>query len=347
MLSIPLPFVVSLLLIVMATGFFTRKTEQLPLAAYFLLICAATTALVGLRWLLDWPLLRTLQPIVASGIPVMAWYVFARARTAQPLPWWHGIAPAAVAIGSLTANWWTPPLDIVLAGTYTLYGLALWRAASAHLNLAENIPIADMPRATFTTRLAGVALLFSALIDGAISVNFMLWDGAHALLIITLAHAVLLPVLALAVMWMSLHTQVENDIETTEKAAANPQPPKTPVTDKSSDEDEQLLNRVEAVLTGQKLYLDPDLTLAKLARKSGVPSRLISSAVNQRLHLNISQWVNQFRIEQARHLLATTELPVTELYLEAGFQTKSNFHREFSRQVGCTPSEFRKANRSK
>ena len=110
MLSVPLPFVVSLLLMVMATSLLARKTEQLRLAAYFLLLCAGTTALVGLRWLLDWPLLRTLQPVIASGIPVMAWYVFARARAANPLPWWHGIAPTAVAIGSLTAIWWTPPL---------------------------------------------------------------------------------------------------------------------------------------------------------------------------------------------------------------------------------------------
>lgn len=152
----------------------------------------------------------------------------------------------------------------------------------------------------------------------------------------------LLPSLALAVMWMSLHTRIDTNTDTTSPTVAADITESEARNGVTAEKAEQLMAQVEAVLCGQNLHLDPNLTLAKLARKSGVPSRLISNAVNQVHHLNISQWVNHFRIEHAKQLLATTELPVTEVYLEAGFQTKSNFHREFSRQVGCTPSEFRK-----
>jgi len=68
---------------------------------------------------------------------------------------------------------------------------------------------------------------------------------------------------------------------------------------------------------------------------------MISTAVNRLYQQNISQWVNRFRIEHAKQLLTSTQLPITEIFLESGFQTKSNFHREFSRLVGCTPSAYR------
>jgi len=55
----------------------------------------------------------------------------------------------------------------------------------------------------------------------------------------------------------------------------------------------------------------------------------------------LSQWINGFRIERARELLISTPLPVTEIMLESGFITKSNFNREFQRITGVSPTVFR------
>ena len=102
MLSIPLPFVVSLMLLVLAASLVARRSEGTRLAALFLLMCALTTTVVGLRWLLDWAWLRALQPILAGLIPVLAWWVFARARQAISLPWWHWLAPVVIGFSSVT-----------------------------------------------------------------------------------------------------------------------------------------------------------------------------------------------------------------------------------------------------
>lgn len=340
MVSIPLPFVVSLLLLVLAGSVLSRKTDAPPLAAYFLVMCAVTTAVVGLRWLLDWSILRMLQPIFASLIPVLAWYVFSRAHTSKRLAWWHSIMPTLVIICSLTYPWWEPPLDLILTGLYVGYGVAFWYMALSSSAWSENIAVSELPKASLVMRIAGSMLLFSAIIDGALSLDFMFADGAHAMLILAIGHGFLLPILALAVIWINAHTKVAEPINEEEAPVS--------LLDKASDgqneeEAKAIMDQVTHILKGQQLYLDPDLTLAKLARKSGVPSRLISNSVNQVYQLNISQWVNRYRIEHAQTLLKQTDLPVTQVYLESGFQTKSNFHREFSRQVGSTPSAYRKA----
>lgn len=78
MLMIPVPFVVSLMLLLLAVTLYLRLAEQAKSACLFLVLCAATTAVVGLRWTVDWPALRMTQPILASLIPVAAWCTFTR-----------------------------------------------------------------------------------------------------------------------------------------------------------------------------------------------------------------------------------------------------------------------------
>ena len=45
----------------------------------------------------------------------------------------------------------------------------------------------------------------------------------------------------------------------------------------------------------------------------------------------------------AKRLLASSDLPVTAILFDVGFQTKSNFNREFLRVTGMTPSDYRRS----
>jgi len=91
----------------------------------------------------------------------------------------------------------------------------------------------------------------------------------------------------------------------------------------------------------QHLYRDPDLTLQRLARRSGIPARQISGALNRIYGRNVSQVVNEYRVSDAKQRLVTTSDQITAIMLEAGFGTKSNFNREFLRVTGMTPSGYR------
>lgn len=58
-------------------------------------------------------------------------------------------------------------------------------------------------------------------------------------------------------------------------------------------------------------------------------------------------YLNDYRIKQAMDLLLSTDLPVTEVCLECGFFNLGNFLREFRRQTGTTPLQYRLNNPDK
>lgn len=53
-------------------------------------------------------------------------------------------------------------------------------------------------------------------------------------------------------------------------------------------------------------------------------------------------YINDFRIRHAATLLRTTELPVTEVCLESGFNNLGHFMKEFKKATQLTPLQFRK-----
>lgn len=342
MIAIPLPFVVALLLSILAILLFIRREETTQSAFVFIALCALTTTVVGLRWTFDYSLFRLIQPILASCIPVTAWYCFSNAHQRHKLKVWHLLPPVFVTLASFTYPFWRPPLDPVLTLLYVSYGVALIRASFKASNLPEQVRLSDIDNALKAERIAGIMLLMSAMIDGALAVDFSFFAGEHALIILSIGHAVLLPVLAISVIMMSLSiapsvNQHEKQTPVEESKDKNPHP----LTD---DEVKDIVHKIEVLLSTKEVFLDPDLTLDRIARKACIPARQISAAINQVYGRNISQVVNEHRIERAKTLLLTTDKAITQIYLDSGFQTKSNFHREFSRVTQQTPSAFRRAN---
>lgn len=89
------------------------------------------------------------------------------------------------------------------------------------------------------------------------------------------------------------------------------------------------------------IFTDPNLTLDRLAKRVHLPARKISAAINQARGVNVSQYINEFRIAHAADLLATTGDSVTKIADDCGFLTRSNFYREFQRIHGMPPAAFR------
>jgi AraC-like DNA-binding protein len=58
---------------------------------------------------------------------------------------------------------------------------------------------------------------------------------------------------------------------------------------------------------------------------------------------NVSQYTNDFRIAEACRLLRETDMSVTAAMFESGFQTKSNFNREFRRVTFPQPGFLARA----
>ncbi len=336
MYALPLPFVSALFLATLAAVLVARRENGTQPAIAFLLLCVATSIVVGLRWTFDAVLLRFLLPVLLSTLPVAAWYCFAQAHRSVKKRWRHAAGPLLILLCSLTYPLWHPPVGLLLTLLDIGYGAALLRSSLSTRDIPEQVRLSDIEWMRKAEHIAGLMLLLAASIDGGLALDFAYFAGRHAVSIITTGHAVLLPVLAFTVVAMSLTVRpVESEPE-------NPAPPETPLRNTLDDgEAEQIVMQLDGLIRSKELFLDPDLTLDRLARRSGIPSRRISAAINQVHGRNLSQVVNEYRIERARHLLATTDESITQVYLGAGFQTKSNFNREFSRITGQTPSGYR------
>ena len=101
-------------------------------------------------------------------------------------------------------------------------------------------------------------------------------------------------------------------------------------------------DRLIAHMTSARPWLDPELTVARLARQLSLPQRHVSVAVNNEFGMSVSQWVNTFRVAEAKRLIrANPEQPLVELMFECGFQTRSNFNKAFRDLTGVPPGEWR------
>ena len=87
-------------------------------------------------------------------------------------------------------------------------------------------------------------------------------------------------------------------------------------------------------------YAEP-LDLQRLAREAHVSARHFSRSFLRVFGETPYQYLLSRRLERARHLLRTTELPVGEICLEVGFSSVGSFTTTFRRHVGVSPTTFR------
>lgn len=85
------------------------------------------------------------------------------------------------------------------------------------------------------------------------------------------------------------------------------------------------------------------LTLAEVAHNVGVHPVHLAQAFHKSYQCTVGDYVRQLRIEYACHELASTETPIVEIALAAGFCDQSHFTRTFKRCVGVAPSQYRES----
>jgi AraC-like DNA-binding protein len=90
------------------------------------------------------------------------------------------------------------------------------------------------------------------------------------------------------------------------------------------------------------LFRENTLTLRILAEACGTTTHQASAAINLCSGVNFYEWVNGYRIKAACEALSETPQSVSEICYLVGFNSKSTFNTAFRRQLGCTPTEYRK-----
>lgn len=109
----------------------------------------------------------------------------------------------------------------------------------------------------------------------------------------------------------------------------------------SEDHMERLASKLTRALMTDRLYADNDLSLRDLSDVTGATKNHISETLSQHLGVNFFDFVNHYRVEEAKRLLAETDDTVLEIGFEVGFNSRSTFNTAFKKHVGSTPSAYR------
>ncbi|GGA84437.1 AraC family transcriptional regulator [Brucella endophytica] len=335
MIFIPLPFAVAMLLAVLLVsllrnhGYAGGNRPFLALVA----LCAVQSIIVGLRWGYDIRELRYVLPVVAGCVPplVLASFRSLIHRDKNSIQWLSLVAPpVGIVLLLLLAPEW---IDAALIALFIGYALAILNLGRTGPDSLDEARLEGAVAAHRALVLAAASLCLSALFDLAIFLDFEWSKGRNAALLVGNANLFWLLLLGVTAI-IAARAKAVPVAEPEDKAAIAAQ-------------DQDVLDRVDRLMTEQKLFRDENLTLSRLARRAGVPARAISGAVNRRKGRNVSQYINDFRIAEACRLLGQTDMPVTSAMLEAGFQTKSNFNREFRRVTSLSPAAWREQNRQR
>lgn len=107
-----------------------------------------------------------------------------------------------------------------------------------------------------------------------------------------------------------------------------------------------LMAELTAVMTEQKPYLNPDLSLAALANQLSVSTNYLSQTINQLAGQNFFDYINRHRVEHALPELLASSRGIVDIAMAAGFNSKSAFYAAFRKHQGMTPGDYRKRHRS-
>jgi AraC-like DNA-binding protein len=104
--------------------------------------------------------------------------------------------------------------------------------------------------------------------------------------------------------------------------------------------------KLEEYMSKEKPYLSPKLSLTELADLVNLQPKYLSQIINESFNCNFFDFVNSYRIKEAKKQLELMKnyghKTILELLFEVGFNSKSAFNRAFKKQLGLTPTEFKK-----
>lgn len=92
-------------------------------------------------------------------------------------------------------------------------------------------------------------------------------------------------------------------------------------------------------------YAEP-LTREQIAAHVNISPDYLTDCFRQEVGITPMVYLNRYRLRQARELLETTDLKITQIALAVGFSESAHFTRMFQREVGMTPRAWRQGNRA-
>lgn len=103
--------------------------------------------------------------------------------------------------------------------------------------------------------------------------------------------------------------------------------------------------QLDQLIESEKVYLNHNLRLNDLSERMNINKHHLSQILNQHYQLSFYDFINRFRIEEAKVIIQNTpEHTLVQIAYDAGFNNKTSFVNAFKKFENTTPSKFREVN---
>ncbi len=106
---------------------------------------------------------------------------------------------------------------------------------------------------------------------------------------------------------------------------------------------DELVLSLKNVLENEKIYIDPNISLLKLARRLSTNNVLLSKTINNNFNSNFYDLINEYRVKEFINLVknnSNTHLTYFGIASKAGFNSKTSFNKYFKKYTQKTPREY-------
>ncbi len=320
MIMIPLPFLFAGLAVLALAMEWRNNTKPNQWFIWFMIAIAFQEVLIGVRFGYNQDWLKQIQPITAAILPPLAYLSFRKPRF-SPHVFLHSFPIIAVFI---ILQFQINLIDTFLAANNLFYALALMKIG---IGGTDALGWVKLNNARFTLQILWFVfalLILSGITDAIISYDYWTNQGSNTSYIASWASIIGIFTAAIILSFvMFWKKNSDNDRNQT------------------LNNQQQVFEKLTLLLRQNPLFLDPDINLNRIAKRLQLPARDVSRAINSQTNQNVSQYINTLRVAHACKMLQETDLQITQIIYASGFNTKSNFNREFLRVTKKPPSQWR------
>lgn len=109
--------------------------------------------------------------------------------------------------------------------------------------------------------------------------------------------------------------------------------------DKSSTQSKDIIDRVVEYIAR---HFAENITLTSMAEDLYISPYALSRVFSGTFHTNFNKYLNNTRLQYAVNLLKYTNEPITDIYMDVGFESQRTFNRAFQDTYRMSPREYRK-----
>lgn len=116
----------------------------------------------------------------------------------------------------------------------------------------------------------------------------------------------------------------------------------------NKDSQQELFGRLERLMQNDQVYKNSLFTWEKMAELLGTNRTYLSQTINEQTGLTFTHYMNKYRIEEARRILADPQddTPIKAIAADLGFSSVTTFYTLFKAVVQMSPDQYRKHARS-